>query len=163
MMIRSATEADAAGVLEIYAPIVVETAISFELSPPTLAEIGERIAQTLERGPWLIAEEEERCLGYAYAEVWRNRAAYQHTSETAVYVAADRQRSGIARLLYRALFEELRLRGKRTLIAGITLPNEASVRFHEAVGFRPVGVFSNVGFKFNRWHDVGFWEHDLDS
>lgn len=162
MMIRSATPDDAAGVLEIYTPIVEETAISFELSVPSRSDIEDRITKTLERGPWLIAEEEGCCLGYAYAGVWRKRAAYQHTSETAVYVSAVRRRAGVGRQLYRALFEDLRLRGKRTLIAGITLPNDASVRFHEAVGFRQVGIFSKVGFKFDRWHDVGFWEHDLD-
>ena len=163
MIIRSAARSDAPAILEIYAPIVDETAISFELAVPPVEEIEERIENTLAKGPWLIAEEDGDCLGYAYAGVWRQRAAYRHTAETAVYVSAKHRRGGVARKLYHALFEDLRARGKRTLIAGITLPNDASIAFHESLGFRPVGVFSKVGLKFDRWHDVGFWEHDLDG
>ncbi len=113
------------------------------------------------RFPWLAAEAGGRFAGYCKAGTWRERDAYARTVETGIYVAEEARGRGVGRALYAALFERLRAQGFRVVVAGITLPNEASVRLHEAVGFRAVGVFHAVGYKFGAWHDVGFWELDL--
>ena len=107
--------------------------------------------------PWLVWEEDGRVLGYAYASGHRARAAYQWCVEVSVYVHPDARRGGIARRLYTELFERLREQGFYNAYAGITLPNPASVGFHEAMGFRPIGVYPKIGYKFGRWHDVGWW------
>ena len=159
--IRLANAADAAGVLAIYAPIVRDTAISFELVPPTLSEMQQRIEKTLTEFPWLVAEAEQNVVGYAYASRHRTRAAYQWSVDVSVYVRADARGRGIARALYRALLRLLEELSYCTALAGIALPNEASVRFHEAMGFRPVGTYRNVGFKLGTWHDVGWWQRPL--
>lgn len=160
--IRLATEADAPSVLEIYAPIVQETHISFEYEVPSAAEIAGRIRGKLVKYPWLVAEREDGLiLGYAYAGLWRERTAYSWTVETTIYTHAEARRTGVARGLYTALFGALRVQGYCQAIAGIALPNEASVGFHEAVGFIYTGNFEKVGYKFGRWIDVAFWQLEL--
>ncbi len=154
-------ESDADAILEIYAPIVLDTPISFELEVPDVSEVVRRIGEHTTFAPWLVAYRGDECLGYAYGSEFRARAAYRPTVETTVYVSASSRRSGVGEALYSALFTELRAQRFRTAVAGITLPNEASVRFHEKFGFRKVGVFHRVGRKFDAWHDVGFWEQDL--
>ena len=108
--------------------------------------------------PWYTAEVDGRFAGYAKSGAWRERAAYRRTAETAIYVEESARRTGVGRALYAALIDDLRARGFHTIVAGVTLPNEASVRFHESLGFRYVATFSEVGRKFDRWHDVGFWQ-----
>jgi L-amino acid N-acyltransferase YncA len=110
---------------------------------------------------WLVAERDGQVVGYAYGGVHRTRKAYQWTAEVSAYIDQRAQRQGIGRELYTALFADLRERGFRMLVAGITLPNDASVGIHEALGFTPVGVYRNVGWKFGEWWDVGWWELDL--
>jgi L-amino acid N-acyltransferase YncA len=161
--IRCANRDDAAGVLAIYAPIVNETAVSFELEPPTVDQMRERIESTLDLLPWLVAEQERQIVGYAYASRYRQRAAYQWSAEVSAYVRADARRSGVARALYRALLGILTDLSYRTAVAGIALPNDASVGFHESMGFTPVGVYRNVGYKLGTWHDVGWWQLALDE
>ncbi|HKR22042.1 MAG TPA: arsinothricin resistance N-acetyltransferase ArsN1 family B [Pyrinomonadaceae bacterium] len=161
MNIRLATPADAADVLAIYAPIVRDTAISFELVPPTVTQMQERIESTLDQLPWLVAEEAQHVVGYAYASRYRQRAAYQWSVEVSAYVREDARRSGVAGALYRALLGILEDLSYRTALAGIALPNEASVAFHESMGFKPAGVYHNVGFKMGTWHDVGWWQLPL--
>lgn len=156
--IRIATSDDGEGVLAIYAPIVRDTCISFELVPPTIAQMQERIASTLATLPWLVAEEEKEVVGYAYASRYRERAAYQWAVEVSAYVREDKRRGGVARLLYVAMLDILRKLSYRTALAGIALPNEASIAFHESVGFEPAGVYRNVGYKMGKWHDVGWWQ-----
>ena len=156
--IRLATPEDAPAVLAIYAPIVENTWISFELEVPTREEIAGRIARALERAPWILAEEQGACLGYAYAVPFRARPAYSWSMEVSVYVHHDHQRRGVARALYEALFALLRRQGCQRLIAGIALPNDASVALHESFGFRPVGTFDRVGHKLGDWRAVGFWD-----
>jgi L-amino acid N-acyltransferase YncA len=153
-----AREDDAPGILEIYAPIVRDTAISFELEVPNELEMRARIQKTLAWAPWLVCEQDGRIAGYAYATRFRERAAYQWTVEVTVYVHALHRRRGVARSLYTRLFDELRAQGFVTAIAGIALPNAESVALHESCGFRPIGVFHCVGYKLGRWHDTGWWE-----
>jgi phosphinothricin acetyltransferase len=162
-MIRLAEAADAPGITAIYAPVVARTAISFEVVPPTEAEMGVRVAAVLEHAPWLVCadDREGRILGYAYASKHRERAAYQWSVDVSVYVREDQRRRGVGRALYTSLFALLRLQGFYTAYAGITLPNAASVGVHESLGFSPVGVYRSVGFKNGAWHDVGWWERPL--
>jgi phosphinothricin acetyltransferase len=110
---------------------------------------------------WLVAERDGRVVGYAYGGPHRERAAYNWTVEVSAYVDRNAHRTGLGRLLYTELFDRLRSMGFRLLVAGITLPNEASVAIHEAIGFEPVGVYKNIGFKNGQWRDVGWWQLDL--
>jgi phosphinothricin acetyltransferase len=155
-ILRLAEPADAAGILAIYEPIVRETATSFELEPPGEEEMRRRIQSTLERRPWLVCETGGAVAGYAYAAAHRERAAYQWSTETSVYVHPDHRRHGVARGLYTALLAALRAQGFANALAGITLPNPASVGFHEACGFQWIGVYRSVGHKLGAWHDVGW-------
>jgi L-amino acid N-acyltransferase YncA len=159
--IRTADPADADAILRIYAPVVLGSAITFEIAPPPAAEMAERVRAVTERWPWLVLERAGDVLGYAYASTWRTRAAYAWTVESTVYVRDDCRRAGIGRALYRALLACLGLQGYRLAIGGITLPNPASVALHEALGFRPAGVHRRCGHKLGAWHDVGFWELEL--
>ena len=162
MKIRTATPDDAAAVHAIYAPIVVETAISFELEPPSIDEMGHRITATLATLPWLVAEDEAGAVcGYVYASRFRERAAYQWAVEVTAYVRADRRGQGVGKRLYARLFELLGELGYYQAIAGITLPNAASVALHESLGFEPVTAYRNVGFKLGAWRDVGYWQKAL--
>jgi phosphinothricin acetyltransferase len=110
---------------------------------------------------WLVAERDGQVVGYAYGGRHRERAAYNWTAEVSAYVDRSTHRGGIGRELYTELFKQLKERGFRLLVAGITLPNDASVGIHEALGFEPVGVYKNVGFKNGEWWDVGWWQLDL--
>jgi phosphinothricin acetyltransferase len=159
--VRLATLEDAAAVADIYGPYVVTTPISFEVVPPDSDEIRKRMATTLARLPWLVYERDGRVLGYAYASPHRARAAYQWSVDTAVYVDAASHRLGVGRELYATLFLLLARLGYVNAYAGITLPNAKSVGLHESLGFKPVGVYRHVGYKFGRWHDVGWWSLDL--
>ena len=155
--IRMAGEADAEQVGAIYAPYVRETAISFEVEPPTTEEMGARIARMTRRYPWLVCTRDAEILGYAYASQHRERAAYQWSVDVSVYIDRRAWRRGIGQALYRALLRIITLQGFYNAYAGITLPNAGSVGLHEAVGFRPVGVYHAVGYKLGAWHDVGWW------
>ncbi|MDX1384184.1 MAG: arsinothricin resistance N-acetyltransferase ArsN1 family B [Thermoanaerobaculia bacterium] len=159
--LRLATAADADGVAAIYAPVVATTAISFEETPPASEEMARRIRATLETHPWLVCEEADQILGYAYATSHRARAAYRWSVETTVYVAEAARRRGVGRGLYLSLFAVLELQGYVSAYAGITQPNEASVALHEGVGFERLGTYRDVGFKLGAWRDVGWWQRHL--
>ncbi len=161
--IRLARKEDAEQMLGIYAPIIRDTAISFELELPTVCEFENRVAEYLDVGPWLVCESEDRVVGYAYASRHRSREAYQWSVEVSVYVAESQHRSGVGRALYTSLIKCLRLQGFYNAYAGITLPNTASVALHENLGFQPVGVYRDVGFKLGQWHSVGWWSLALQD
>lgn len=161
MRLRFASLRDDAAIAAIYAPIVASTAISFETDPPDAAEVRRRIAMQPDDKPWIVADDDGAVAGYAYASALRQRAAYRFGVEVTAYVAADARRRGVGRLLYAALLQMLRLQGYRRAVAGITLPNEASIALHRAAGFAEAGVFHAAGFKFGRWHDVAFYERGL--
>src|SRR5512141_2986699 len=155
--IRLATPADAAAVQAIYAPIVRDTIISFETEPPDVAQIARRIEYTLTAFPWLAFERDGALAGYAYASRHRERRAYQWSVDVTCYVDARFHRQGVGGSLYRALLAILRRQGFFNAYAGIALPNDASVRLHESVGFRAIGVYPHVGYKLGAWHPVGWW------
>lgn len=159
MSIRTATLDDAVGITAIYAPIVRETVISFELEAPTVDAMRARIVSTLERLPWLVSVDENgKVDGYVYASKHRERAAYQWSVDVTAYVRSDSRGRGIGKGLYKALFKELKALGYTQAFAGIALPNIASVALHESIGFEPIGVYRKVGFKLDTWHDVGWWQ-----
>ena len=161
-MVRHADPAaDAAACAEIYAPNVTSGVASFEEEPPGAAEMERRIAETSEHYPWLVAERDGAVAGYAYGTVHRARRAYRWVVEVTVYVDARRHRSGVGRELYEALLPLLARQRLQVAVAGITLPNDASVALHRAVGFQPVGVYRQLGYKFGAWHDVGWWQARL--
>lgn len=162
MQIRLATPGDGAAVRDIYAPSVTSSAISFELTVPSVAQMSARIAERLPRLPWLVGESGGVVVGYAYASRFHPRAAYEWSVETSVYVAVDHQGRGVGRALYTALFAVLGAQGYRQAMAGIALPNPGSVALHEGSGFALVGVYRAVGWKFGVWHDVGWWQRPID-
>ena len=158
-MIRDARpDDDAAACAAIYAPSVDPGVASFELTPPDAGEMAVRIADA---PAWVVVEEHEELLGFAYAGPFNARAAYRFAVNVSVYVAAVHHRRGLGRALYEELFARLRAQGIRWACAGITLPNAGSVGLHEALGFQPVGVYRQIGFKHGAWHDVGWWQLEL--
>ncbi len=163
MSLRPATTADATAIAAIYAPYVVSSAVSFETEPPTAKEMKTRITGANDQYPWIVAVDDESgvILGYAYASVFHKRAAYRFSAETSVYVAGNFQGQGVGRLLYPALLATLREQEYTQALALIALPNDSSIKLHEAIGFRRSGVFREVGYKNNRWHDVGIWQREL--
>lgn len=162
-IIRPARAADADAICAIYNHYVATTTISFEEAPVTAAEMAQRIAAVEEADlPWLVMLEGETLVGYAYATKWRVRAAYRYSVESSVYVAAEHAGQGVGRQLYEALLAQLRERDLHLVIGGIAQPNEASVRLHERLGFQKVAHFSEVGLKFGRWIDVGYWQLKLN-
>lgn len=159
--VRDARASDANALLDIYAPFVTDTAVSFELTPPTVAEFEARIASAQSQWAWLVAERAGQIAGYAYASAFRTRAAYRFTVETSAYVHPAHRGQGVARALYLRLFEVLIEKGYCNAYAGIALPNEVSIEFHKSLGFTPVGVFHRGGWKFGKWHDISWWEVEL--
>jgi phosphinothricin acetyltransferase len=160
MHIRVASPADSHQMAEIYAPIVEATHISFELEPPSPAELAERAAKA---HVCLVAETDGRLHGYAYGGRYREKPAYAWSTETTIYVQDGSRGTGVGRRLYRSLLRILAAQNFRRAFAGIALPNDASIRLHEAVGFERVGVNPEAGFKFGRWHDLGWWSTRLND
>lgn len=162
--IRPATPPDAAAICAIYNHYVMNTAITFEEDAVAETDMAQRIADVAAAGlPWYVAEHGGRIVGYAYATKWRVRAAYRYSVESTVYIDRGHAGHGAGRALYAALLEALRQRGLRLVIGGIALPNDASVGLHERLGFRKVAHFTEVGMKFGRWIDVGYWELNLGA
>jgi phosphinothricin acetyltransferase len=159
--VRDASESDGSACAVIYAPYVTDTAITFETDPPSGQEMARRIAAASQRHAWLVIEEEGRVVGYAYAGAFNRRAAYRWACEVSVYVELGRRRTGTGRALYEVLLPRLVERGFRTAAAGMTLPNDASVGLHRAMGFEPVGVYRRIGFKHGAWHDVAWTQRFL--
>ncbi len=160
--VRDALDArDAAGCLEIYAPYVRDTAVSFEERVPSAQEFDLRVRETSATHPWLVLEDAGRVVGFAHGSRHRARAAYRWAADVTVYVAPSHHRRGVARRLYGELVQRLRDQGFRVACAGVTLPNEASIALHRALGFEPVGVYRRIGWKHGAWHDVSWWQLDL--
>ncbi len=161
--VRDATPADGAACAAIYEPYVLETAITFETEPPSAEQMAARIATAVERHAWLVLEEDRRVVGYAYGAVFSARAAYRWACEVSVYCERAGRRTGAGRMLYEALLARLAARGYRVAAAGMTLPNDASVGLHRAMGFEPVGTYRRIGYKHGAWHDVAWAQCALDA
>lgn len=159
--IRAALPSDGEGCAAIYAPFVSGTIVSFETDPPDAGEMARRIAHHSATHAWLVAEIGRDLAGYAYASAHRDRAAYASSCDVAVYVDPGHARQGVGRRLYGALLPTMREQGMHAAFAGIALPNAASVGLHEAMGFTPVGIYREVGWKLGGWRDVGWWQRLL--
>lgn len=155
--VRRAGADDAAAVAEVYRPWVTGSVVSFETEPPDAEQVRARMASE-PRLPWYVATRPSGLVGYAYATQHRARPAYRWSVDVSVYLAEDERGRGTGRALYDVLLPALRDLGYVRAMAGITLPNPASVALHQAVGFVPVGVFESVGFKHGAWRDVGWWQ-----
>lgn len=147
---------DAKDLLEIYTPIVLNTATSFETEVPSALVFQERIKLYSEKSPWLVATNGDKVMGYAYATEHRSRQAYQWNQEVTVYVHEEYQKQGIASALYTKLLDLLTAMGFRKVLAVITLPNDVSIAFHQRFGFRHIGEMSEIGYKIGRWHDTSW-------
>ncbi len=162
LTVRSAHPEDALQVSEIYNHYIKTSTITFEEEPVSASEMASRFSEIQSLSyPWLVATTANDVLGYAYAGKWKVRAAYKHSSEITVYVRPGQERSGVGSALYHQLLPVLKARGVHAAIGGVALPNDASVRLHEKFGFEKCAHFREVGFKFNRWIDVAYWERIL--
>jgi phosphinothricin acetyltransferase len=159
---RQASTADAASICKIYNHYVESSTITFEDTPVSVAEMAERIFDITNGSlPWLVEEANGNIVGYAYASKWKSRAAYQYAAETTIYLAPNVHGLGIGTKLYKELLRQLKERSMHVAIGGIALQNDASVRLHEKLGYQKVAEFIEVGFKFNKWINVGYWEVKL--
>lgn len=158
-MIRKVEINDGGVLRDIYNFYIINTSISFEETPISIAEMKERISIYSKRYPWLVYEEDGQVLGYAYGTKWKTRNAYRHTIEVSVYVKSNVRRKGIGTELYKELLTLLSNYDVHSVIGVIALPNEGSIRLHENLGFAKVANFKEVGYKFNKWIDVGYWQY----
>lgn len=162
-MIRPVTNEDASSISDIYNPYITDTVVTFEEEETTAADFKQRIAKVNAEGlPWFVAEDESgNIMGYAYATKWRDRFSYRFSVEVTAYLSTENISKGLGTKLYQALFDELKRKNIHSVIAGITIPNEASIALHEKFSMEKVAHFKEVGLKFNRWLDVGYWQGTL--
>lgn len=163
MTIQTATADDAKGILEIYAPVIEQTPISFETKVPEVSEMENRIEKTLKTHPYLVMKKGELVTAYAYGSLYRPREAYKSTVETSIYVHPKHQGKGIGLSLYNHLLERLSELGFHTAVAALYVPNTGSVRLHKKAGFKRIGRLEQVGYKFEKWHDVEWWQKPLSG
>jgi len=161
--IRFIRPEDAASVLEVYKPYVLDTYITFEYKVPTLEEWQHKIEKIILKYPWLVCEVDGEIAGYAYGSMHRDRTAYQWSPESTVYLSEKYHRRGIARALYEKLFAIMKLQGYINVFAGIGLPNTKSEEFHRAIGFKEIGIFRNIGYKLGSWHDTKWFQLQLSE
>lgn len=161
MLVRSATDSDFDAIATLTNYFIRETTIHFGTTEATASELREQWHQSRDRYPFFVCEIDGRFAGYCKAYNWRSREAYQWTPECGVYVEDWARRRGVARALYEKLFEIMAKQGFHSVIAGIALPNEASVKLHESIGFETIGVARQAGWKLGKWVDVGFWQRPL--
>ena len=158
-ILREVEQSDAQQIANIYNYYIQNTVITFEEQLVSAEDIQDRIDKIKQAGHiWLVVEIDEQIVGYAYSAPWRDRSAYRFASEVSVYLSNKSQGNGLGSLLYQTLFEQLKFTPIKIIIGGITLPNEASVALHEKFGLEKVAHFRDVGFKFDQWLDVGYWQ-----
>ncbi|UKN03076.1 N-acetyltransferase family protein [Paracrocinitomix mangrovi] len=156
--IRPFQKSDVKQILDIYNYYILNSTSTFEEKELTVTELSERIESITKKYPYLVYEVNGEILGYAYANIFRTRVAYRYSVETSVYVHKDHFRKGIGLSLYKALIPVLKEQGFNSAIGGLTLPNDGSIKLHEMCGFKKIGEFKEVGFKFGNWYGVGFWQ-----
>ncbi|MES2780776.1 MAG: N-acetyltransferase family protein [Bacteroidota bacterium] len=161
--IRLVEEKDTVALRDIYAHYVENTHVSFEYRAPDSEEFRERILTITEEFPWLVCLQNDKAIGYAYAHKHRLRDAYQWSPESTIYLAPDFHTKGIGSILYKTLFDVLKLQGYHTVFAGVALPNEKSVGIHQRMGFEDIGIFQKVGYKNGKWHDTRWFQLNLQG
>ena len=157
-MIRPVEIADCKAITDIYNYYIETTVITFEETPLSVPEMQDRVNEIRALFPYLVYEEDGEILGYAYVDAFHSRSAYRFTLEDSIYLRNGRQGKGMGRALLNELLNQVKKRGAHSIMAKITLPNERSVKLHEAFGFKNVGTLKEVGRKFDKWLDVGYWE-----
>ncbi|MFY0644833.1 MAG: N-acetyltransferase [Bacteroidia bacterium] len=160
--IRKANAADAAQIAEIYNHYISNTIITFELEEIDSEEMNSRIQSIQKKYPFIVLEQDDQILAYAYASQWKERKAYQYTCESSIYVKREFLGHGYGFSLYKSLIDSLEKSHYRRVLGGIALPNDASIALHEKLGFTHSGTLTNVGFKFEKWVDVGYWQLNFD-
>lgn len=161
MIIRPITPKDTAAICAIYNHYIEHTVITFEEIPLTVAQMHERITTYTQFYPWLVCEDAGEIVGYAYACKWKERSAYKHTAEVTVYLKQDATQKGYGSALYDELIAQLKTKGCHVLLGCLAIPNEPSAKLHERFGFKQIAHFTEVGRKFERWIDVGYWQKVL--
>lgn len=161
--IRLVTPADAASCLEVYAPYVRTTAISFEYEVPTIPAFEKKIEKIMEQYPWLVCIYKNEVVGYTYGSMHRERTAYQWSPESTVYLKETFHQKGIARILYETLFDLLRMQGYFSIYASVLSSNNKSVAFHRKMGFEEIGLFKNIGYKLGTWHSNLWFQYFLQE
>lgn len=161
MEIRACADNDVAEICEIYNHYIERTVITFEEIPLTYAQMKERVHAYTKLYPWLVCEDAGEIVGYAYASKWKERSAYKHTAEVTVYLKHNATQKGYGSALYRELIAQLEGKGCHVLLGCLAIPNEASAKLHERFGFKQIAHFTEVGRKFDRWIDVGYWQKVL--
>ena len=161
MEVRPCTTNDTAAICAIYNHYIEHTVITFEETPLTVAQMQERITAYTQLYPWLVCEDEGEIVGYAYASKWKERSAYKHTAEVTVYLKHDATQKGYGSALYEELIAQLKAKGCHVLLGCLAIPNEPSAKLHERFGFKQIAHFTEVGRKFERWLDVGYWQKVL--
>lgn len=161
MIIRKVEQSDAGEITAIYNYYIENTIITFEEEVITIEEMASRIKSISSQYPYMICEENGKMVGYAYATQWKTRSAYRYSAENTIYLHPDAKGKGIGSMLFEKFLEETRKTDLHVLVGGIALPNEASVALHEKFGFKKIGQFEEIGFKFGKWIDVGYWELKL--
>ena len=161
MIIRNVLNSDIPQVVEILNHYVRNDSCTFQIDPYSVAEISEKIAEITKVYPYIVMEEDNEVISFAYASRWREKQAYDKSAETTIYLNPQQKHRGLGKILYQELIEQLRQKNFRLLVACLTLPNPSSVRLHESLGFEKAGEFRDAGYKFNRWCDVGFWQKVL--
>jgi len=161
--IRVAIKDDAAGMLEIYAPFILNSGITQETEMPSVEDFQQRIISNLEERPWLVCEINNEIAGYAYAGKHRDRKGYQWCTEPSVYISEKYYGLGIANALYTALFDILKIQGYVNAYAVITLPNDRSIAFHKKFGFEYLTTYKKIGYKLGEWHDVGWMQYEVNT
>jgi phosphinothricin acetyltransferase len=162
-MIRKVTHKDTSQIREIYNYYILNSIVNFEEKPVSMDKMKEIIETISSKFLWIVYEEDEKILGYAYASTWKARSGYLHTAETSVYLKQGEFKKGIGTMLYKELISQLKKLKFHVLIGGIALPNNASIALHKKQGFEKVAHFKEVGFKFNQWLDVEYWELRLNK
>jgi len=157
-MIRQVKSEDATQVCDIYNYYVEQTIVTFEESAVSVPDMESRIIENTSKYPWIVYSEGNKTLGYAYASKWKSRCAYKYSVETTVYLRPEVKGQGIGSKLYKELLTQLKEKNIHAAIGGIALPNDASIALHEKLGFKKIGQFKEVGYKFDKWIDVGYWE-----
>lgn len=160
--IRPARAEDAQAIVDVYNVYIRQAISTFEETPITAADMAARMSDSTKAGlPWLVAEEGGTLLGYSYANIWKARSAYRHSLESSIYLAEGARGKGLGKRLYGELLRLLREKPLHMVIAGIALPNDASVALHESLGFRKTAHFEQIGYKFGTYLDVTYWQLEL--
>lgn len=161
-MIRSVTIEDSKQLIDIYNHYIENSTATFEEEPIDVIEMKKRIEEIIPKLPWIVYQKKGDILGYAYASPWKSRSAYRYSFEISIYIKFNSQRKGIGTKLYTELIKHLKILGAHSIIGGITLPNDSSIKLHEKFGFKKVAEFEEIGFKFGKWLNVGYWQLDID-